>query len=102
VLGKEVTDAVLEDYKSAPIEERLRAMLAFLEKLTLQPEQVTPEDVEPLRKQGLSDAAVRDAVYVSAIFNIFDRLADAMGWRLSTPEQYKASALHLLSRGYKI
>ena len=69
---------VLDDCRSAPIDERLRATLGFLEKLTLYPVDVGKADVEPLRSAGVSDEAIEDALFVCALFNIVDRIADAL------------------------
>jgi alkylhydroperoxidase family enzyme len=91
---------VLENYKTAPIDEKLRAMLGFLEKLSLAPESVGPADVAALRAQAITRAAARDALYVCFLFNVYDRLADAMGWELMDDGGYQATANHLLKRGY--
>ena len=61
-------DEVLADWRRAPIEEPLRAMLGFLEKLALRPESVGPDDAAPLRAQGLADDAIAEAIHVSAGF----------------------------------
>lgn len=92
--------AVLNDYNTAPISDKLKAMLGFLEKLTLQPEAVTAKDVIPLRVARLSDAAIEEAIYVCTIFNILDRLADSFGFNLLDERGYAASAKQLLTRGY--
>jgi alkylhydroperoxidase family enzyme len=34
--------AILEDWRTAPVNERMRAMLGFLEKVTLTPTEVGP------------------------------------------------------------
>ncbi len=81
--------AVIDDWRSAPVDAKLRATLGFLEKLTLQPNDVRPADVTPLRRAGVSD-----------LFNIYDRLADALGWYLPDAAGYAASAQALLKRGY--
>jgi len=94
--------AVLEDWRTAPIDAKLRAQLGFLEKLTLRPDAVRPRDIEPLRAAGLSDAAIEDAIQVCALFNIYDRLADALGWYLPDQQGYAASAQNLMKRGYLI
>ena len=91
---------MLEDWRSAPIDAKLRAQLAFLEKLTLRPDEVRPRDVEPLRAAGLSDEAVEDAINVCALFSIYDRMADSLGWYLPEPAGYAASAQNLMKRGY--
>ena len=91
---------MLDDWRSAPIDAKLRAQLAFLEKLTLRPDEVRPRDVEPLRAAGLSDAAIEDAIQVCTLFQIYDRMADALGWHLPDAAGYAASAQNLMRRGY--
>jgi len=95
-----LVEAVLADYRTAPISEQLRATLAFLEKLTLTPQQVTPADVAPLRAAGLSDEAIADAIHVCANFNLINRVADALGFELTGPESLARYAGFLLQRGY--
>lgn len=75
-------------------------MLAFLEKLTLEPEQVTADDVAPLRSAGLSDEAIEDAIHVAALFNIYDRMADTLDFDIPEPAGFAQGATFLLKRGY--
>lgn len=96
-----MVDAVLENRRTAPIEERLRAMLGFLEKLTLDPRSVSALDVEPLRAVGLSDEAIEEAVHVCALFNMYDRIADALGFEVPDAEAFEFGAVMLLKRGYQ-
>ena len=91
---------MLDNWRTAPVSEPLRATLGFLEKLTLRPNDVRPADVAPLRVAGLSDEAIEDAINVGALFNIYDRLADALGWYLPDAGGYAASAQNLMRRGY--
>ncbi len=92
----------MDDWRTAPLDAKLRATLGFLEKLTLRPNDVRPADVAPLRAAGLSDEAIEDAINVCALFNIYDRLADALGWYLPGPEGYAASGRSLMQRGYLV
>lgn len=94
-------DAVLADYKTAPIDEPLRLVLGFLEKLTLTPDAIGPDDVEPLRAAGLSDEKIADAIHVCAMFNIYDKLADAMGWHIPDDSFWDKGAKYLLKYGYE-
>jgi alkylhydroperoxidase family enzyme len=91
---------VLNDWRTAPIQEKLRVMLGFLEKLTLDPQSLTPADVRPLREAGLSDAAIEDAMHVCAQFNIYDRLADSFCFDVPGPDAFAQGAVRLLRRGY--
>lgn len=92
---------VLDDWRTAPIAEPLRAMLGFLEQLTLRPATVTPQDVAPLRARGLNDAAIEDAIHVAVLFNMYDRMADTLGFDVPGPESFAFGARRLLTHGYK-
>jgi uncharacterized peroxidase-related enzyme len=96
-----VVKAVLADYRTAPISGKLRAMLGFLEKLTLQPAGVGPADVAPLRAAGLSDEEIEDAIHVCALFNVINRVADSLGFDPSDERGYQGGAKFLLSVGYR-
>ena len=93
--------AVLADYRTAPISGKLRAMLAFLEKLTLWPAEVGPDDAASLRAAGLSDEEIESAVNVCALFNVINRVADSLGFDTTDLKGYDKSARYLLSAGYK-
>ena len=95
-----MVEAVLADWRTAPIDQKLRATLGFLEKLTLDPDHVGPADVEPLRTSGVSEAAIEDAIQVCVLFNIYDRVADSLGFYLPGPDGYAASGRSLMKRGY--
>lgn len=92
---------VLGEWRTAPVGERLRAMLGFLEKLTLEPASVTAADVAPLRAVGLSDAAIEDAIHATVLFNIYDRMADTLEFDVPGAEAFAADAKMLLRRGYR-
>lgn len=93
--------AALEDWRTAPISERVRATLGFLRKMTLEPEQLEAGDVEALRELGISDAAIEEAIEVAFLFNIIDRLADAFNFHLPTEANLVWSVRILLKVGYK-
>ena len=91
---------VLADYKSAKIDEKLRATLALLEKLTLTPDALSPADVRPVLALGVTPEALVDAFYVAFLFNTYDRLADTLGWELPDRRYYPKAGQFLLKRGY--
>ncbi len=55
----------------------------------------------PFGIKGVSRQQVEDALAVCAAFNITNRLADAFGFELLTPEGFEAGAGYLLKRGYR-
>jgi len=101
VLSDALVTAVLDDWRSAPIGEKLRATLGFLERLTLSPGEVTPADVASLRAAGLSDQAIEDAIQVCVLFNLIDRVADALNFEVPSPASFAQSANIVLKRGYR-
>ena len=90
----------MADWRTAPIDQKLRATLGFLEKLTLTPADVGPADVAPLRAAGVSDEGVEDAIHACVLFNIYDRMADSLKFHLPGPSGYAASGRSLMKRGY--
>ena len=101
-LGEALVQAVFEDWRTAPISEGLRAMLGFLQKLSLTPAATERADIAALRIAGLSDSAISDAIHICAMFNMIVRIADTLGFdvpeRLGSIE-YGAAAL---ARGYAL
>ena len=99
-MGDETRQAVLDDWRTAPISEKLRAALGLIEKLTLTPDQVDSSDMDALRAQGLSNAAIEDAIHVTALFNIIDRIADSLGFEIPSAKGLDKMADVLLKKGY--
>ena len=91
---------MLTDWRTAPLDPKLRATLGFLEKLTLTPAEVRAADLDPLRAAGLTDEAIEDAIHACVLFNVYDRLADSLSFHLPGPDGYAASGLNLMKRGY--
>ncbi|MGX1778633.1 carboxymuconolactone decarboxylase family protein [Nocardia brasiliensis] len=92
--------AVLSDLESAPIGSGLRATLRMLGKLTRRGT-VTAEDMQEVLAAGVSRDQVEDALAVCAAFNTTNRLADAFGFAVLSPEGFDAGAKYLLERGYR-
>lgn len=69
----------MRDPLSAELSELDRALVEFAKKLTLEPHSMNPDDLDSLRRQGLDDRAIHDAVQVISLFNYYNRLADGMG-----------------------
>ena len=82
--------------------EKLRATLGFLEKLTLRPEELGPEDAAAVRAAGVSDQALVDAIHVGALFNMIDRLADSLGWDMPPWAACLARGEAMLAGGYSL
>jgi alkylhydroperoxidase family enzyme len=93
---------VLADFRTAPIDEKLRAMLGFIQKLGKTPEAVTAADAELVLDAGVSREAFRQALYVVAMFEMITRLADSFGFEIPDGAGFEATAKSLLRFGYEL
>ena len=94
--------AVVDDHQRAPIPEKLRATLTFLRKMTLDPDALTADDASAVRAAGVTDDALRDAIHVAFMFNIINRVADALNFAIPSDAGFASSAQMLLRFGYRL
>jgi alkylhydroperoxidase family enzyme len=99
-LGEEVWQAVVDDWRTAPLTPQLSATLVFLEKLTLRPEELSSADADAVFAAGVSRQALRDAAAVCSLFSMIVRLADSLGWDVPTWERLQQRAPAMLEGGY--
>jgi uncharacterized peroxidase-related enzyme len=78
-LDDELVEALRRDYRSAPIDDRDRAMLDFVYKLTKDATQITRTDHERLHGAGFDDRGILQITLIAAWFNYINRVADALG-----------------------
>lgn len=100
-LNPSITEAVIADWRTAPVDDRLRATLELLQKLTLTPEEIGPPDVRAVLDAGVSPAAARDAIYLCAGFNTINRVADGLDFTLPTADELRFNTRVLLKLGYR-
>jgi uncharacterized peroxidase-related enzyme len=73
-------DAIRKDWRTAPgLSPRELAILTYVEKVTKTPARIVPEDLTPLREQGLDDRGILQALMICASFNYLNRIADGIG-----------------------
>lgn len=93
-------DAVLADYRTAPISDRFRAALVFLERMTREPDQLSAVDLREAMDAGLTTEELEDAAAVAALFNIIARNANALDFEIPSARDVDSAAGMLLRRGY--
>jgi alkylhydroperoxidase family enzyme len=93
-------DAVLEDPRTAPISEKERALLAYVERVNGSSFALRREEIDPVRAAGWTDEAIYDAVTVCALFNFYNRWCDGSGVQPMSREDHAASGKRLASFGY--
>jgi uncharacterized peroxidase-related enzyme len=71
--------ALRRDWRTAPLEPRERAMLEYVEKLTLRPATVTRADLDRLYAAGFDDTGILQINTIASWFNYINRVADGVG-----------------------
>ena len=98
-VGWSTIEALEDEADNGAIDDRLRAVLRFAEKLTDTPERIDQSNIDDLIVAGWSEQAVEDAINVIALFNYVNRLVDAIG--IDGDEDYfRQIGSALATRGY--
>ncbi len=83
-------DEIAADHRATEIPETDKALLDFAVKLTREPTQILPEDIEGLRRSGFDDPQILEAVQVTALSCFFNCLASGLG---TIPDEGRPAAL---------
>jgi uncharacterized peroxidase-related enzyme len=97
-----VTASRLDDWRHAGFDGRIAATFEFLEKVTLVPAEVRAEDADRLRAQGATDDAIVDALHVAFVFNLVNRIANALDFEWGSDADLLAGARILNRLGYRL
>ncbi len=98
--GRALVDAVLADYRSAPITDAEKALLAYIGKVNDECAKVIQDDIDLLHHHGWTDEAIYDAVMVCGLFNFYNRWIDATGVHAMSEHDHALSGKRLAARGY--
>lgn len=77
--NEKLVKEIVDDYRSAAISPKERALLDFAVKLTREPWGSTEANIATLRAAGWTDGAILDLTLVVAYFNFVNRLANGLG-----------------------
>lgn len=83
-------EALVMNYRAAPLDSRQRAMLDFSVKMTTDPQTIVDADRAALRSVGFTDRDIWDIAAVASFYNMSNRMASATDMR-PNPE-YHAQA----------
>ncbi|MBS1665514.1 MAG: peroxidase-related enzyme [Bacteroidetes bacterium] len=98
---KAIVDSVLADVSTAPISEKLKALLHIAGKVQILGKEVTPRDVEAAREQGATDREIHDTVLIAAAFSLFNRYVDGLAsWTPNDPAAYEEMGKRMAEKGY--
>jgi uncharacterized peroxidase-related enzyme len=92
--------SVLHDPETAEIEEKQKALLRFVRKVTLAPAKITAADTQELNAAGWEDAAIFYAISACALFNFYNRWVMASGVNPVSDEVFTRLGGRMAAAGY--
>jgi len=98
--SEELVHSVLTDLEASPLEEKDKAVLRFVTKMTRDVPAVTAADVERVRAAGWDDEAIYFAITTCALFNFYNRWITATGVTEMSDEAHRQQGRHFARHGY--
>jgi uncharacterized peroxidase-related enzyme len=99
--NEKLIDEVKAHFQSAPISDKLKALLAIAGSVQKGGKQVTSEQIDRARREGATDKEIHDTVLIAAAFCMFNRYVDGLAtWAPTDPEMYRQNGKMLAEHGY--
>lgn len=93
---EELKNIVDQDYEG----HKLKTILDLVKKLTLTPSQLTKSDYQNVFDAGFSEAELKDAISVCAIFNFYNRIVEGHGIVQENYAEWEFVAEQINKAGY--
>jgi uncharacterized peroxidase-related enzyme len=99
--GMTLVQQVRADLETAPVSDKLRALLRIAGAVQQDGRKVTAAMIDTARAAGASDVEIHDAVLIAAAFCMFNRYVDGLGtFAPDDPERYAQAAQRIIEHGY--
>ena len=102
LLGEcETTLKIKEDLSTAPVSEKMKALLTIASQVQRSGKQVTETSVKKAKDAGATDIEIHDTVLIAALFCLYNRYVDGLSTVTPTePAFYQGLADRIVTRGY--
>jgi len=104
---RETTLHVKDNFESANISEKMKALLTIASHVQKSGKEVTTESISNAKKAGATDMEIHDTVLIAALFSLYNRYVDGLSTVTpANPEFYQTLAgrisksYHRSSQGY--
>lgn len=101
-LGESETSSCVKiDIESAPLSEKMKALLVIADKVRESGKSVKPEHIARAKEAGATDLEIHDTVLISALFCLYNRYVDGLATALpDSPTYFDYLAERLKNHGY--
>ena len=91
---------VLRDASTSRLDDKHKALFAFIDQVNHDSIHITPDDTARLRDLGWTDEELYFAITVCALFNFYNRWIDATGVHKLSDEAHRAGGKRSAKGGY--
>ena len=97
----ETTKQVKQNIETAPVSNKMKALLAMALLVQENGKQVTPAAIQKAKDNGATDMEIHDTVMIAALFCFYNRYVDGLGTYAPTDNTYYTEmAVRLKENGY--
>jgi uncharacterized peroxidase-related enzyme len=102
LLGEsETASKVKQDILTAPVSDKMKALLTIASMVRESGRSVTVESIEKARTAGATDVEIHDTVLIAALFSLYNRYVDGLATALpADANYYHVLAERLVHHGY--
>ena len=102
LLGESETSAkVKEDITSAPVSDKMKALLIIATQVQVSGKSVTAEAIQKAKDEGATDIEIHDTVLIAALFCLYNRYVDGLATVTpADPAFYQGLGERLQQHGY--
>lgn len=96
-----VSECVKQDSETAPVSDKMKALLQIAEQVAHGGKQVTEMSIDRARRAGATDIELHDTVLIAALFCLYNRYVDGLATHMPKDSSYFTDLAGRLSdKGY--
>jgi uncharacterized peroxidase-related enzyme len=97
----EVASKAKQDINSAPVSDKIKALLTIASMVRESGKSVTAEAIQKAKDEGATDLEIHDTVLIAALFCLYNRYVDGLATALPVDSNYyNVLADRLVNHGY--
>jgi uncharacterized peroxidase-related enzyme len=101
LLGEsDTTSKICQDIDSAPVSDKMKALLTIAGQVQQGGKQVTAESIEKAKAAGATDLEIHDTVLIAALFCLYNRYVDGLSTVAPADPEFYIKLAQRISVGY--
>lgn len=102
LLGEcETTEKIKENIATAPVSEKMKALLTIASQVQKSGKAVTTESIAAAKAAGATDVEIHDTVLIAALFCLYNRYVDGLSTVTPTDPKFYEGLASRIAKGYQ-